>query len=51
MISWPKLYRGSARPVPHKILIRDLRVEVQNEGYQKEKKNATKNKSGWKLEP
>jgi hypothetical protein len=46
MISWPKLYRGSARPVPHKILIRDLRVEVQNEGYQKEKKTPQKIKVG-----
>lgn len=44
MMSQPKLYRGSGHPTPHKILIRDLRVEVQNEGYQKQ--NATKKIAG-----
>jgi hypothetical protein len=52
MMSWPKLYRASGPPIPQKILIRDLRVEVQNEGYpKKQKQNSTKKISGWKLEP
>jgi hypothetical protein len=50
MMSWPKLYRGSGRPIPHKILIRGLKggvvggreLKVQNEGYQKQKRHKKK---------